>query len=45
MEFYVGINVVKYKYTVAIIGEDGVIKKENFSISNTLEGFNSLLNE
>ena len=45
MEFYVGIDVAKYKHTVAIIDDEGVVRKENFNISNTLDGFNSLLNE
>ncbi|MCQ3035334.1 MAG: IS110 family transposase [Bacilli bacterium] len=45
MEFYVGIDIAKYKHTVAIIDNDGVVRKENFNISNNLEGFNSLLNE
>lgn len=45
MDFYVGIDVSKFKHTIAIIGEDGEIRKKSFDISNSREGFDSLLNE
>ena len=45
MDFYVGIDVSKFKHTVAIIDQDGEIRKKSFDISNSREGFNSLLNE
>lgn len=45
MDFYVGIDVSKFKHTVAIIDQDGEIRKKSFNISNSREGFNSLLNE
>lgn len=41
----VGIDVAKNKHTVAIIDENGEIRKKPFNISNTLEGYNSLVNE
>ena len=45
MFFNVGIDVSKYKHTIAIIDEEGEVRKKSFNISNTREGFNSLLNE
>ena len=45
MDFYVGIDVSKFKHTVAIIDEEGEIRKKSFDISNSREGFDSLLNE
>ena len=45
MDFYVGIDVSKFKHTVAIIDQDGEIRKKSFDISNSREGFDSLLNE
>ncbi len=45
MNFYVGIDVSKFKHTVAIIDQNGEIRKKSFDISNSREGFNSLLNE
>ena len=45
MDFYVGIDVSKFKHTVAIIDEEGEIRKKSFDISNSREGFSSLLNE
>lgn len=45
MDFYVGIDVSKFKHTIAIIGEDGEIRKKSFDVSNSREGFDSLLNE
>ena len=45
MDFYVGIDVSKYKHTVAIIDEDGEVRKKSFDIPNSREGFDSLLNE
>ena len=45
MDFYVGIDVSKFKHTVAIIDQNGEVRKKSFNISNSLEGFDSLLNE
>ena len=45
MDFYVGIDVSKFKHTVAIIDQNGEIRKKSFDISNSREGFDSLLNE
>ena len=45
MGFYVGIDVSKFKHTVAIIDQNGEIRKKSFDISNSREGFDSLLNE
>ena len=45
MDFYVGIDVSKFKHTVAIIDENGEVRKKSFDISNSREGFDSLLNE
>ena len=45
MDFYVGIDVSKFKHTIAIIDQDGEIRKKSFDISNSREGFDSLLNE
>lgn len=45
MDFYVGIDVSKFKHTVAIIDQNGEIRKKSFDISNSREGFSSLLNE
>ena len=44
-DFYVGIDVSKFKHTVAIIDQNGEIRKKSFDISNSREGFDSLLNE
>ena len=45
MDFYVGIDVSKFKHTVAIIDQNGEVRKKSFDISNSREGFDSLLNE
>lgn len=45
MDFYVGIDVSKFKHTIAIIDENAEIRKKSFDISNSREGFDSLLNE
>ena len=45
MDFYVGIDVSKFKHTVAIIDQNGEIRKKSFDISNSREGFDSILNE
>ena len=45
MNYFVGIDVAKYKHTITIIDDEGEVRKKSFDISNTLEGFNSLLNE
>ena len=45
MDFYVGIDVSKYKHTVSIIDQEGVVRKKSFDISNSREGFDSFLNE
>ena len=45
MDFYIGIDVSKFKHTVAIIDQNGEIRKKSFDISNSREGFDSLLNE
>jgi transposase len=45
MNFYVGIDVSKFKHTVAIIDQNGEIRKKSFNISNSREGFDLLLNE
>ena len=45
MDFYVGIDVSKFKHTVAIIDQYGEVRKKSFNISNSREGFDSLLNE
>lgn len=45
MGFYVGIDVSKFKHTVAIIDQNGEIRKKSFDISNSREGFDSILNE
>ena len=45
MDFYVGIDVSKFKHTVAIIDQDGEIRKKSFDVSNSQEGFDSLLIE
>ena len=39
MDFYVGIDVSKFKHTVAIIDEEGEIRKKSFDISNSREGY------
>ena len=44
-DFYVGIDVSKFKHTVAVIDQNGEIRKKSFDISNSREGFDSLLNE
>ena len=44
MDFYVGIDVSKFKHTVTIIDENAEIRKKSFDISNSREGFDSLLN-
>ncbi len=44
-DFYVGIDISKFKHTVAIINQDGEVRKKSFDISNSREGFDSLLNE
>ena len=44
-DFYVGIDVSKFKHTVSIIDQNGEIRKKCFDISNSREGFDSLLNE
>ena len=45
MDFYVGIDVSKFKHTVAIIDQNGEVRKKSFNISNSREGFDSVLNE
>ena len=45
MDFYVGIDVSKFKHTVAIIDQNGEVRKKSFDISNSREGFDSLLIE
>ena len=45
MDFYVGIDVSKFKHTIAIIDQNGEVGKKSFDISNSREGFDSLLNE
>ena len=45
MDFYAGIDVSKFKHTVAVIDQNGEIRKRSFDISNSREGFDSLLNE
>lgn len=45
MNYFVGIDIAKFKHTIAIIDQNGEVKKKAFDISNTLEGFNSLLKE
>ena len=45
MDFYVGIDVSKFKHTIAIIDQNGEVRKKSFDISNSREGFDSLLNE
>ena len=42
MDFYVGIDVSKFKHTVAIIDQDGEIRKKSFDISNSREGLEKL---
>ena len=44
MDFYVGIDISKFKHSIAIIDQDGVVIK-SFDITNTKEGFDSILNE
>ena len=44
MDFYVGIDVSKFKHNVAVVDQDGVVIN-CFSIANSREGFDSLLNE
>ena len=44
MDYFVGIDVSKYKHSVAIIDENGVVIK-CFDITNSKEGFNSILEE
>lgn len=41
---YVSIDVASQKHDCCIIDSDGVILNENFTFSNTLEGFNFLMN-
>lgn len=45
MDFYVGIDVSKFKHTVAIIDQNGEVRKRSFDVSNSRKGFDSLLNE
>lgn len=45
LEYYVGIDISKFKHTIAIIDSNGEIRKKSFNISNDLKGFNLLLNE
>ena len=45
MDFYVGIDVSKYKHTVSIIDQEGVVRKKSFDFSNSREGFDFFLNE
>ena len=44
MDIFVGIDVSKFKHDVAIINQDGVLMG-SFTIKNSREGFDSLLNE
>ena len=41
--YYVGIDVSKFKHTCCIIDEQGEILKKSFNISNSKEGFDSLI--
>ena len=41
MDFYVGIDVSKFKHTIAIIDQDGEIRKKSFDISNSRKGFDT----
>ena len=44
MGFYVGIDVSKFKHDAAVIDQDGVVHSR-FTIANSREGFDTLLNE
>jgi len=41
---YVGIDVAKDKHDCCILGENGCVVRETFMVSNSRDGFNSLLN-
>lgn len=41
---YVGIDVAKDKHDCCILGENGRVVRETFTVSNSRDGFNSLLN-
>ena len=43
--FYIGIDISKFKHTIAIIDQNGEVRKKNFEISNSREGFELLLYE
>ena len=45
MDFCVGIDVSKFKHTVAFIDQNGEVRKRSFDVSNSRKGFDSLLNE
>lgn len=45
MNFYVGVDVSKFKHTVAIINNEGEVLLSSKNFANDREGFNSLLND
>ncbi len=40
---YVGIDVAKDKHDCCILGENGLVVRETFTVSNSRDGFDSLL--
>lgn len=42
MTFFVGIDVSKHKYDLAILNENGEILSKNFQFANTYQGFQRL---